>query len=455
MRRILPLFILILLSMVLVFTSCDSSTKDDNKGDEIQPSEGLQYTLSYDGTYYIVAGIGSCKDVDIVIPGEYNNLPVITIGSWAFVNCTSLTSVVIPDSITEIENNAFYGCTSLKYNEHDNAYYLGNEDNPYLVLVKAQSKEIASCEINPNTKVIGNAAFNECNSLASVNIPNSVTFIGNAAFSSCSSLKSVIIPDSVTSIRDDAFSDCDSLTNVVIPKGVTTISDGTFSGCTSLESITISDSVTSIEHGAFWNCSSLTSIIIPNSVTKIESESFVLCTALTIYCESKKMPTGWDACWNDADEVTSSFDCPVVWDCNNNNVADDGCIYTVIDGVRYSIKDNEAVVATQPTNIKEANISKSINYKGKEYLVIAIEDYAFSSCSLLTSIVIPNSVTTIGNSAFDGCTSLTVYCEAESKPSGWEGSWVNTSSVYWYRKNEPSIDGNYWHYGDNNEIVIW
>ena len=120
---------------------------------------------------------------EVIIPNG-----VTTIRVCAFYGCTSLTSVTIPDSVTTIGEYAFSDCTSLKYNEYHNAYYLGNDNNPYVVLVKAKSKNITSCEINENCKFIHSKAFFKCTSLTNITIPNSVITIGEHAFSKCSSL---------------------------------------------------------------------------------------------------------------------------------------------------------------------------------------------------------------------------------------------------------------------------
>ena len=150
--------------------------------------------------------------------------------------------------------------TSLKYNENNNAYYLGNEENPYVVLIKAKDTSITSCNINEKTKIIYSSAFSYCTSLTSVTIPNSVTFIGIHAFYNCSSLKNVTIPDSVTSIGDSAFK----------------------------------------------NCISLEKVTIPNSVTAMGDEAFYDCSSLTIYCEATSQPNDWISTWNDSDR-------PVYW----------------------------------------------------------------------------------------------------------------------------------------------
>ena len=128
---------------------------------------------------------------------------------------------------------------------------------------------------------IGDDAFYNCSSLKSVTIPNSVTSIGGAAFHGCSSLTSVIIPNSVTYIGDVAFYDCSSLTSIEMPNSVTYIGNYAFYNCSGLTSVTIPNSVTSIGWGEFTGCRSLTSITIPSSVKDIGCGAFDGCTSLT------------------------------------------------------------------------------------------------------------------------------------------------------------------------------
>ena len=177
---------------------------------------------------------------------------VTKIGEDAFFGCTGLTSITIPDSVTSIGDYAFSGCTGL-----------------------------TSVTISDSVTSIGNGAFDGCTSLTSITIPDSVTSIGDYAFEDCTSLTSITIPDSVTSIGDSAFSGCTGLTSITIPDSVTSIGDMAFSYCTSLTSIAIPESVTSIGGSAFYKCTSLTSVTIPNSVTSIGSSAFEYCTSLT------------------------------------------------------------------------------------------------------------------------------------------------------------------------------
>ena len=155
------------------------------------------------------------------------------ITSDAFVDCKSLTSVTIPDSVMSIGWCAFCDCSSL-----------------------------TSVTIPDSVTSIGNYAFYRCSSLTSISIPNGVTNLGMRAFSGCKSLVSIIIPNSVKSIGYGAFKDCTSLTSVKIPDSVTSIENSVFSGCKGLTSVTIPNSVTSIGKHAFYNCASLTSVTI-------------------------------------------------------------------------------------------------------------------------------------------------------------------------------------------------
>ena len=212
----------------------------------------LKAPQNLDGTYSVKKGTKIICDMafydysslsSLVIPDS-----VIIIGFGAFEGCSSLRSLVIPDSVTSIGNRAFWWCGSL------------------------ESLVIPDRVIN-----IGDMAFYGCFSLRSLVISNSVTCIGDDAFWFCSSLRNLVIPDSVTSIGDRAFSGCCSLESLVIPDSVTSIGDWTFSDCYSLRSLVIPDSVTSIGDYAFSDSFSLESLVIPDSVTSIGNEAFRGC----------------------------------------------------------------------------------------------------------------------------------------------------------------------------------
>ena len=387
----------------------------------------------------------------VVIPEsvEYEGVAyaVTSIGRDAFYQC-GLTSVTIPNSVTSIGERAFSGCNGLK-----------------------------SVTIPNSVTSIGYGAFAGCTGLKSVTIPNSVTSIGDQAFYNCSGLTSVhisdleawckikfgssffsnplyyaghlylngeeikdlVIPNSVTSIGDYAFYNCDGLTSVTIPNSVTSIGENAFLGCSGLTSVHISDiaawckidfsyatsnplycaehlflegeeikdlvipnSVTSIGSYAFYGCSGLTSVAIPKSVTNIGEYAFYACYFAAEYFVNQSELTDvnhWGAILVD-EEV-------------DGLMIDDNTI------VYFRPSVTIAVIPNTVTSIGERAFSGcsgliSVTIPNS---VTSIGDYAFSRCSGLTSVTIGNSVTDVGEKAFAYCPELTdVYCYAEKVP---------------------------------------
>ena len=341
---------------------------------------------------------------------QKTNIPnsVTSIGYEAFYGCSALTSITIPNSVTSIGNNAFFECSAL-----------------------------TSVTIPNSVTSIGDRTFYGCSSLASVTIPNSVTSIGYEAFYGCSALTSITIPNSVTSIGDNAFYECSALTSVTIPNSVTSIGDRTFYGCSALTSVTISNSVTSIGYRTFYGCSSLASVTIPNSVTSIGYEAFYGCSALTsITIPNSVTSIGSDAFYECSslasvtipNSVTSIGD-RAFYGCSSlTSVTIPNSVTSIGD---YAFRNcssltspvyNAHCFAYMPTSYSGAyTIPEGIEqiaggaFEGCSSLtsvtigesVTSIGDNAFSSCSSLTSVTIPNSVTSIGRRAFYGCSNLT------------------------------------------------
>ena len=219
-------------------------------------------------------------------------------------------------SVTRIATDAFKGYINLDYNVYDNAYYVGNADNPYLVLISAKNKKIASCEIHNQCSFIYDEAFNGCNNLTEIAIPSSVISI-NSCFDGCnltkagfasieclcnthfrnfcsnplsqahnlyindSLIRDLIIPKTVTNISDFAFAG-GNFQSTTIPNSVTSIGIGSFSGCSGLTSISIPNSITNISESAFSGCYGLKSINIGNGVTNLINNTLDGCGSLKV-----------------------------------------------------------------------------------------------------------------------------------------------------------------------------
>ena len=252
---------------------------------------------------------------------------------------------------------------------------------------------------------ISYVAFGDCTGLTSVTIPNSVTSIGYGAFYGCTGLTSITIPDSVTSIGDSAFHGCTGLTNVTIPDSMTSIDSYTFNGCTGLTNVTIPDSVTSIGGGAFYGCTGLTSVTIPDSVTNIGSYAFRGCTGLTSITIPDSVTSIDDYAFADCTGLASitvssgnkNYDsrnnCNGIIETATNKLIS-GCKNTDIPDSVTSIGDNAFCGCTGLTSITIPDSVTSIGI------------FTFTDCTGLTSVTIPDSVTNIGDWAFWGCTGL-------------------------------------------------
>ena len=345
------------------------------------------------------------------LPSVYIPKNVTSIGARAFWGCSSLTSVTIPSSVTSIGNAAFYGCSSL-----------------------------TKVTIPNKVTSISAYTFHGCSSLTSVTIPNGVTSIGDYAFHYCCSLTSVTIPNSVTSIGDYAFHQCSGLTSLTIPNSVTEIGKYAFASC-GLTSLTISNSVTSIGDFAFSSCK-IISVTIPNSVTSVGEGVFSSCINLTSVVWNAKMTNDYSREINPFYEYTGTT---IYHDIRKNIIS-----FTFGDEVEkipaYLCKGMTGLTSiTIPANVTSIGERAFENCKNITSVVWNVRNSAFGDfgssaywnfgsqvesftfgdevevipgglclgMNKLTSIIIPNSVTSIGSSAFYNCSGLTsIICEA-------------------------------------------
>ena len=298
MRKITVFLLSVVCAAACVFglTACKAQVDTPT-----QTPEYLEYTQSEDGQSYSLTKVDTLAKNEVVIKAAYNGKPVTNIATGAFLNCTDVTSIVIPSSVTSIGTEAVKGCTGLQEitvpfagTSADSGKFSDIFDSvpkslKTVVLtggMKVHKKAFMDCGDLENVRLpdsiteIGEDAFNNCKKLTSVNIPSSVKFIGSYAFAKCIKLDTITIPSSVWEIGDFVFYSC-GLTSITIPDSVKYIAYHAFDSCYYLESIDIPSSVTHIGRNAFIDCRGLTSVTISSSVKKIEDGTFYGCRNLT------------------------------------------------------------------------------------------------------------------------------------------------------------------------------
>ena len=384
-------------------------SKADNVNEGKKHSEGLEFISNGDGTCY-VSSIGSCTDIDIVIPQKSPDGDTVTsigdeafaycedlksiiicegvksINPWAFGECANLISVVIPDTLTSIGEGAFTSCNSL-----------------------------AEINISPNVTFVGARAFEDCESLIAIDLPDNLTSIEDELFAGCPNLAEVNIPEKVISIGFRAFENCESLERVIIPNGVTSIERETFSGCTSLKSIVVGQGVASIEKNAFGGNVELASIIVDeNNPIYHSSGNCLIETAsktLVMGCQNSAIP---------ADGSVTHISQYAFNGCKGmRSIEIPSSVISISKGAFYECTALESITVNQENLVYHSAGNCLIETEKKTLLmgcqnsvipndgtVTNIGYEAFANCINLTNIVIPDSVTQIANRAFVGCSRL-------------------------------------------------
>ena len=343
---------------------------------------------------------------------------VTTIGERAFSG-SNLTSITIPNSVTAIGNRAF---ASDKLKSFEGKF--ASTDNRCLVindtLVSFAPSGLTQYTIPDNVKVIGDYAFSDCTDLTSVTIGEGVTAIGDDAFSWCDGLTSVTIPNSVITIGESAFYKCEGLTSITIPENVQTIGSGAFSGCDGLRSVTIDKSVQTIGSEAFYECSRLTSVTIPESVQTIGREAFAY--------------SGLNEVWFNADScISGGFS----WCGQLKTVHIGKNVKRIPDEAFYFTRLTSITIPESVTTIGEwafSGCNDLEKFEGKfastdnRCLVVRDTLVAFAP-SGLTQYTIPDNVKVIGNYAFSYCRGLTSVTIPESVTSIGEDAFYECESL--------------------------
>ncbi|MBO7635883.1 MAG: leucine-rich repeat domain-containing protein [Paludibacteraceae bacterium] len=375
----------------------------------------------------------------------------------------------VPNTVVSIGEGAFNGVEVVLYNgdlDHCpwRAYFKGKSQIGDFIYADEGNKQIARY-IGEDANVIIPDSVTRINQLAfmgkkmvSIDIPSSVTYIAMGSFYSCTNLKSVVIPESVTSLGDEmggvvygdveakmalgdrgVFDNCANLTSVTIPNSITKIPQNAFHGCKKLTSIVIPSSVTEIDEYAF-TATGLTSFEMPNSVTSIGVHALAYNDSLTSVTLSESLTTISSCTFRDCGKLTS-----VTIPTGVKTIGEEAFAYCPS---LSSITLPNSIEHIMPYAFLECTSLKSIVIPNS---VSSIGDFAFEACESLTSVTIPSSVTSMGCGVFYRCENLTtirngrpmnvrsapaqagaIYCQVEKKPDGWDAGWTSSQSkIVW------------------------
>ena len=379
-------------------------------------SKGLVFEKIYNKEEYAVAGIGKCKDKDIVIPESYQDMPVTTIKYNAFYQCRKITNVVIPSSVHTIDFFAFSDCSSLK--------------------------EVV---IPKSVTAINKRAFRSCTSLTKITIPESISVISDGLFDSCFCLEEVILPNSVTEIGSYAFQNCYSLKSITLPNGLEQISANAFSNCKNIKEITVPDSVTVMGFGIFYNCVNLEKITIPfvgNDFNSIYEGYFGKLFGKTAnYDNYNFVPKTLKEVIVTGGNVISDY---AFYDCSSiKKIVLPNTIQLI--GKNVFAKCNSLESLTIPFVGSRCDLAYDNHFgylfgtanASDNSLVVpkslrtveilggkSIRKEAFVGCKNLNTVIIPNTIEHIGKDAFLNCTKLKIKCRLdEEKAKNWDDEW--------------------------------
>ena len=339
----------------------------------------------------------------LYIPDEIDGHEVVAIGDRAFENRTDLRTVMIPDSVTEIEAYSFNNCTNL-----------------------------SNVTLSKSLKYMGGRAFGSCEKITQIEIPKSLDNCGNSGYASyhgpfgaCSGLKKITFEEGATEVSNGLFRGCTGLEEINIPDGVTKIESSSFEDCINLVSVNISDSVIKIENEAFAGCEKIESINIPDSVTEIGESTFANCSKLSNVKLSKNLEYMGGRAFGSCEKITQ-IEIPKSLDnCGNSGYASYHGPFGACSGLKkITFEEGTTEISSGLfrgcTGLEEINIPDSVT---------EIESSSFEDCINLVSVNIPDSVIKIGNEAFAGCKKIESINIPDSVTEIGERTFANCSKL--------------------------
>lgn len=396
---------------------------------------------SSNNTYTI--GAGSSYVGSLNIPPTYgeNESPVVGIANNAFNGSTTLTSLIIPSSVTSIGNSAFANCTNLASvnASNSNVTYMGGQS--FINCANLVTISFPAFATSPPYVLWEGQNFKNCPKLTTINISNGITAINYETFSGCTLLNNVTIPETVTSIIANAFANCNALSSITIPSAVQTIGDNTFAGCRNLLSVNFSpnsnlvsvgyqcflfcvklvsvnfNSLTTLGSFAFWYCGKLETVTLPNNLESIPQWAFEYCTSLKNFTFPNALKSIGQKAFAATGIIAANIPNAVT---SIGDGAFEGCSGLITANIPTSITSLGSRVFANCNNLISNMVFPAVITEIPDIIMhgcakasftlpstlTRIGNYSFLGMNAITSVTLPNSVKIIGHSAFAFCSNL-------------------------------------------------
>lgn len=393
-------------------------------------------------TYYIPGYLTTVT----LTSANYNYLK-----NYVFHNCTNLYTVNVPSDLLSVGRYAFLGCYSLRYNTYKYHGYLGNSENPYVVLMDVD-KEKHDFTIHENTKALREYVFENTVNLTSITISGSIKRIPDCAFYQCANLKEVVLSEGVSEIQNFAFGSCSSLSTIEIPSSIISIGDQTFSNCNeNLIKLYKGEGVDDPDRSTFYNIESVARTSDYVAALRKDKTAIILeyldnssDITLPSMIGEHKVTSLNKRLFEDRDTLTS-VTLPEYLERIEKYVFS-GCINLASIEFPSTLKYIGNVAFSDCTSLKGVFLKEGVE---------SIAQYAFDGCTNLGAVGLPSTLTSVGYHAIGGKTSLKIFINMSSVPSTWTQNWC-AQGVIAFNTSVSFIDeaGFLYSEGEDNALII-